>query len=131
MIRQVDQRAPFLIGIMVGLIICIVAHQLTIPKHVKQTIIRTTERAMPKQPINAPSKEIPINEQIATVQKRLLRIENSYPRKVMEHEITKERAANEIDRYRAVLATLIRAKEREPLRTVTDQAPYVVSDGKN
>lgn len=82
---------------------------------------------MPRTEVTKPKREIPINDQIATIKRRLLQIENKYPRLVHEHRITQERADNEIDRYRAVLETLIRAKDQlneRALRTFTESAPY-------
>lgn len=80
---------------------------------------------------------VSINDQIAVIKRRLMQMENSYPRLVKEFEMTKERADNEIARYRAVLDTLLREKVRvdaiergerdhlaESLRTVTPRAPY-------
>lgn len=95
---------------------------------------------------------VSINDQIAVIKRRLMQMENSYPRLVKEFEMTKERADNEIARYRAVLDTLLREKVRDDavlrgqveemnrqatereLRTVTPRAPYdtgkqVGSDG--
>lgn len=87
---------------------------------------------------------VSINDQIAVIKRRLMQMENSYPRLVKEFEMTKERADNEIARYRAVLDTLLREKVREDavikqiniahtetLRTVTDRAPYDTGEGTN
>ena len=80
------------------------------------------------------AREIPINEQIATVKRRLLQIENKYPRLVREHVITQERADNEIERFRAVLETLIKVKAHadasaDPPGTFTPPAPYSTETG--
>lgn len=123
--------------------------QLSVPHGLHHQPHEQEIARMSKPEAARPTKPIPLNEQIAIVKRRLLQIENKYPRLVKEHAITQERAENEIARFRAVLDTLIVVKmhadattKREidqmnasaehlehkqtglPLSTGNEQAPY-------
>lgn len=137
-----DKILTFLAGVLVAASLCMIGIQITLPHALKYQPVEKEFSVMPKSDTQ-PSRPIPINEQIAIVKRRLMQIENKYPRLVKEHAMTQERATNEIDRFRAVLDTLIRVREIElhPLRAVTthvqhplgtgdEQAPYKTGDGR-
>lgn len=62
------------------------------------------------QKVTPPTVSVPINDQIAAIKRRLLQMENTFPRYVREHRMTQEKADKEIQRFRAALETLITAR---------------------
>lgn len=137
--RTRDEILTFFAGFVVASSGAMIAYQFTIPHGLRYQQTTTEVSTMPK---TATPKPVPLNEQIAVIKRRLMQMENTYPRYVKEHRMTQEKADKDLDRFRAALDTLIRVKliqtspmaqDQLPLGTYTEPAAYHVggTDAKN